>query len=92
MHIFEILNDSAFQMCLLLFCGITLSKVTNDFVDLDEIFECGFEGFEKIKMLITCDTMMPQKSYRHVWKADTLRISKMSTMLLELHPVKSYLA
>ena len=50
MHICEILNDSAFQICLLRFCGITLSKVINKFVDLGEMFECGFEGFEKNKI------------------------------------------
>ena len=37
------------------------SKVINDFVDLGKIFECGFEGFEKRKMLITFDRMMAQK-------------------------------
>ena len=29
------------------------------------------------KMLITFDRMMAQKSIRHFWKAETLRISKM---------------
>ena len=33
-HIFEILIDSAFQICLYLFCAIFLSKVISDFVDL----------------------------------------------------------
>ena len=33
-HIFEILNDSAFQICLCLSCAIFLSNVISDFVDL----------------------------------------------------------
>ena len=43
---FEILNVSAFQICLYLFCDIILSKVINNFLDIGKNFECGFEGFE----------------------------------------------
>ena len=45
--IFEILIVSPFQICLELFFGIILSKVTDDLVDQGEISECSFEDFEK---------------------------------------------
>ena len=62
----EILNVSAFQICLKLFCDIILLKVINDLIDPGEISECGFEDFEKRKMLITFDWMVPQKSHGHI--------------------------
>ena len=43
-----------------------------------------------LKLLVTFDRMMPQKSYRHIWKAESLRISKICTILLYLHSVKRY--
>ena len=46
---FEILNVSAFQICLCLFCADILSKVINNFA---EIFPRGFEVFVNRKMLI----------------------------------------
>ena len=72
------------------FCATSLSIVIYDFIDLGKIFDCGFEDFAKRKMLTTLHRMMAKKSYRHIRKTETVRISKMFTTLRKLHSVKSY--
>ena len=60
-HIFEILNDSAFQICLYLFCAIFLSKVISDFVDLGNFLWEVLRVLKTEKMLITFDRMKISK-------------------------------
>ena len=68
-HIYKILNVSAFQICLCRFCVIILSKVNSNFVNLGKI--CGFEVFENRNMLLSRAALEVFGTMNEVFAIDT---------------------
>ena len=84
MHIFGILNVSAFRRFLRLFCVTSLSDFISNFVDLRKIIPTSFKVFENRKPLIAFDRMMAQKSHWHLNRMKQDAIHGLTSILFTL--------